>query len=180
MAPCGNCGAIQLSEAAKFCTRCGTPLLSGAVPSDQGEPAQPRFRLREFLGHLFGRGTHSPSSPGPIDVPSFYWRRITARGRFRAPWTKQEIATFHKQHRPPDLSEVSASARKIYLYMFHIADDGGYCWPFYRTIASRTHLSASTVGKALKELEAAGLISHHQRASRRGASSNLYRVNVPR
>ena len=179
MAPCGNCGATQPSEVAKFCTRCGTALLSRVVPSGGGESVQPRFRLREFLGRLLGRGTRSLSLPCPIAVPSSYWRRITARGRFRAPWNKQEIATFHKHHRPPDLSEVSASARKIYLYMFHIADDGGYCWPFYRTIASRTHLSA-TVGKALKELEAAGLVSHHQRASRRGASSNLYRVNVPR
>jgi len=111
------------------------------------------------------------------------WRGYrTARGKLRASTSSGEIATFHKEHgaRPSlDGYAVSESARKVYWYLFFIADRDGYCWPFYRTIARRTHLSPSTVGKAIKELEGAGLISHQQRASRRGSSSNLYRVNKP-
>ena len=48
--------------------------------------------------------------------------------------------------------------------------------PFLLTIAARTKLSKSTVGKALKELEQAGLLEMQQRYSRRGGSSNLYRL----
>jgi hypothetical protein len=111
------------------------------------------------------------------------WRGYrTAHGKLRASRDSRKIGTFAGNSARPSLSgyELSDSARKVYWYFFHIADDGGYCWPFYKTIARRTKLSSSTVGKAIKELEAARLITHKQRASRRGASSNLYRVNLPR
>lgn len=74
------------------------------------------------------------------------------------------------------LPGVSDSARKVYVYLSASADADGYCFPFYRTIAKRTGLSPSAVGKAIKELEKRGFVTHQQRVSRRGGSSNLYHV----
>jgi len=70
----------------------------------------------------------------------------------------------------------SDSAKKVYVYLSKVADAEGYAFPFVRTIASRTGLSQSTVSKALRELEAARLVSSQQRYSRRGGSSKLYQV----
>ncbi len=74
------------------------------------------------------------------------------------------------------VGDISDSARKVYVFLSAIADKDGYCFPFYRTIARHTHLSKATVGKAIKELEQAGVLTHQQRVSRRGGSSNLYHV----
>lgn len=74
------------------------------------------------------------------------------------------------------LKVLSKSAQKVYVYLSAIADKDGFCFPFYKTIASRTKLSESTVSKAIKDLEEIQLITHQKRASRRGASSNLYHV----
>jgi len=71
---------------------------------------------------------------------------------------------------------LSESAKKVYIYLSKVADDQGYSFPFLRTIARRTTLSMSTVGKALKELETAGLLQMEHRYSRRGGSSNLYHL----
>jgi hypothetical protein len=160
---CRKCGFEIPNDDAQFCSRCGTKT------ARQNWFWPFLLALRTALRRL---RRHRP----PV------WRGYrTARGKLRASRTDGEIATFGKNGRRPSLKgyELSASARKIYWYLFHIADDGGYCWPFYKTIARRTRLSTSTVGKAIKELEAVGLISHKQRASRRGASSNLYRVRRP-
>jgi predicted transcriptional regulator len=71
---------------------------------------------------------------------------------------------------------LSKSAKRVYVYLSAIADKDGYCFPFYKTIAKRTKLSESTVSKAIRDLEARGLITRKQRISRRGQSSNLYQV----
>jgi len=161
---CKHCGFEPTSDAAQFCSRCGTRIVRVG-----------RFRwfLRSIGAALRAARPYRP----PV------WRGYTtARGKVRASSGHGEIATFHKQHggrQSLDGYAVSDSARKVYWYLFFIADRGGYCWPFYKTIARRTHLSASTVGKALKELEGVGLLSRQQRASRRGSSSNLYRVRPP-
>ncbi|MBI3809624.1 MAG: helix-turn-helix domain-containing protein [Nitrospirae bacterium] len=75
------------------------------------------------------------------------------------------------------LGTLSESAKKVYTYLSRIADAQGYTFPFLGTIAVRTNLSKSTVGKALKELQEEGLLEMHHRYSRRGGSSNLYGVH---
>lgn len=164
MTTCQRCGFEPTSDTAQFCSRCGTRIV----------------RVGRFRRFLRGIGA-ALRAARPYSPP--VWRGYsTAGGKLRASRSSGEIATFHKQQavRPSlDGYALSESARKLYWYLFYIADDGGHCWPFYRTIARRTHLSPSTVGKAIKELEGVGLISHQQRASRRGSSSNLYRVNRP-
>jgi hypothetical protein len=72
---------------------------------------------------------------------------------------------------------ISASAKKVYFYLSYIADVDGYAFPFVRTIARRTHLSKATVAHALNELEQAGLLTRAHRYSRRGGSSNVYRLS---
>jgi GntR family transcriptional regulator len=67
-------------------------------------------------------------------------------------------------------------AERVYVYLTAIADPDGYCFPFYQTIAKRTGLSTSTVSKAIRDLEKAGLLTRQQRVSRRGGSSDLYHV----
>ena len=74
------------------------------------------------------------------------------------------------------LDGLSTSAKKVYVYLSAVADGEGYCFPFHRTIASRVGVSTSTVGKSLRELEAAGLVSSQRRYSRRGGSSKLYQI----
>jgi predicted transcriptional regulator len=74
---------------------------------------------------------------------------------------------------------LSTSAKKVYFYLSHVSDKDGYAFPFVRTIAARTHLSKATVGHALNELEQAGLLTRVHRYSRRGGSSNIYRLRPP-
>ena len=163
MTVCRRCGFSPPGEAPQFCSRCGAKIVRTS------------WVCRVLRGVRATIRALRPYRP-PI------WRGYTtARGRLRASRDSREIGTFGSHGKRPSLKgyQLSVSARKIYWYLFHIADDGGYCWPFYKTIARRTRLSTSTVGKAIKELEGVGLISHKRRASRRGASSNLYRVNGP-
>lgn len=87
-----------------------------------------------------------------------------SQGRFGTDWTIFQI------------KGLSKSAKKVYRYLSAIADQDGYCFPFHKTVASRTNLAESTEAKALKELEESGLVSREQRVSRRGGSSNLYHV----
>ena len=104
--------------------------------------------------------------------------RTTATGKLRA---SAGSGTGAERGSGPDyeifkVSGLSKSAKKVYIYLSAIADAKGRCFPVYRTIAKRTGLSTSTVGKAIKELEQGGLLSHRQRVSRRGGSSNVYQV----
>ncbi len=74
------------------------------------------------------------------------------------------------------VGELSDAAKKVFMYLSRIADAQGFTFQCLRTIAARTQLSQSTAGKALSELESAGLVESSQRYSRRGGSSNLYRI----
>ncbi len=106
---------------------------------------------------------------------SAFWRR-TPSGKLRA-------TTHDGGERGPGpdfgvyaVDDLPDRAKKVYLYLTAIADAEGYCFPFYRTIAERTGLSASTVSKAIADLENVGLLTRQQRVSRRGGSSDLYQV----
>lgn len=105
-------------------------------------------------------------------------KRVTPTGKLRAKATPGNV----ERGAGPDYGilkdpALSKRAKKVYVYLSAIADTDGYCFPFYRTIAKRTNLSTSTVGKAIKELEQSGFLSHTQRVSRRGGSSNMYHIN---
>ena len=71
---------------------------------------------------------------------------------------------------------LSNSSKKVYVDLCRVSDAQGHCFPILRTIASRTGLSASTVGKALKELKRARLIRIEHRFNRRGGSSSHYHL----
>lgn len=127
-------------------------------------------RVLDFLKWL----ARTAGQPGGLYAD---FTRRTKSGRLRAKAGPAE----RQKGLGPDLAiyrvnGLSESAKKVYVYLSASADQDGYCFPFYRTIARRTGLSKSTVGKAIKELESFGLLTHQQRVSRRGGSSNLYRV----
>lgn len=125
------------------------------------------FWLTQLFRSLLGVGR----SEG---APPYIWSRrgitraartsFDGRGHFGVDWNVYKI------------EELPGSAKKVYAYLSRVADAEGYTSPFLRTIALRTGLSKSTVGKALKELEDAGLVEIQQRYSRRGGSSNLYQL----
>ena len=81
------------------------------------------------------------------------YNRKTKTGKLRA-----KAGPIERQRRLRIDSEIfqveglSKNAKKVYTFLSAIADDRGYCFPFYKTIAKRTHLSVSTVSKALNEL----------------------------
>jgi predicted transcriptional regulator len=75
---------------------------------------------------------------------------------------------------------LSNGAKQVYYYLSRTADEDGYAFPFVRTIAARTKLSKTTVAHALSELEQAGLLTRTHRYSKRGGSSNIYRLSPPR
>jgi predicted transcriptional regulator len=74
---------------------------------------------------------------------------------------------------------LSASAKKVYFYLSRVSNIDGYAFPFVGTIALRTSLSKTTVAHALSELESAGRLTRVHRYSRRGGSSNIYRLSPP-
>jgi DNA-binding transcriptional ArsR family regulator len=86
------------------------------------------------------------------------------QGHFGVDWNVFKVKT------------LSNSSKRVYVYLCRVSDAEGYCFPFLRTIASRTDLSTSTVGNALKELKRARLIRIEYRYSRRGGSSSHYHL----
>lgn len=112
-------------------------------------------------------------------IPYVDSRRVTKTGkvRARAGEQRQERGWFGVDEAITELPELSKSAEKVYRYLSRIADKDGYCFPFYKTIATRCSISESTVAKAIKELDQKGLVTKRaRRVSRRGGSSNLYQV----
>ncbi len=122
--------------------------------------------LTKRLGNLFG-----PARPS--DAP-YVWKK---GGVLRA---AQDSAggrgRFGKDSHILTMGELSDSAKKVYRYLSRIADAQGVTFQCLRTIAARTKLSQSTVGTALSELETVGLVESSHSTSRRGGSSNLYRI----
>ncbi|MFQ5903185.1 MAG: helix-turn-helix domain-containing protein [Candidatus Binatia bacterium] len=124
------------------------------------------FWLRRLILELFG-------SSGPSGRP-YVWRR---RGITRA--TSESVEKWGRFGVDQNVYKVrglSSSAKEVYVYLSRVADADGYSFPFLHTIAKRTKLSKSTVGKALNELENAGMLQIERRYSRRGGSSNLYHL----
>ena len=173
-AVCPSCGAEQFSESARFCTKCGQAL----APRD--EPKQARVG-RFFRAVLTG----GSSFVGAVLTPrvgrraplKYVWR--SRGGVLRA--SKTDGAGHRGRPRPEIYRTpgLSASAKKVYFYLSTVSDVDGYAFPFVRTIATRTKLSKATVGHALSELEQAGLLTRTHRYSRRGGSSNIYRLSPP-
>ncbi len=122
--------------------------------------------LTKLLRNLFG-----PARPSDA---SYVWKKRdvlrVAQGNV---WSR---GRFGKDSNILKTGELSDSAKKVYVCLSRIADAQGFTSPSLRTIAARTQLSQSTVGKALSELESVGLVESSDRNSRRGGSSNLYRV----
>ncbi len=122
--------------------------------------------LAKLLGTLFG-----PARPS--DAP-YVWKK---RGVLRvAQGNAGGRGRFGKDFNILTTRELSDSAKKVYMSLSRIADAQGFTCPFLPTIAARTQLSQSTVGKALSELESVGLVEGSHRYSRRGGSADLYRI----
>ncbi len=122
--------------------------------------------LTKLLRNLFGSARPSDTSYGWKKRGMLRLAQDSAGGRGR----------FGKASNILTTGGPSDSAKKVYVSLSRIADAQGFTSPSLRTIAARTQLSQSTVGKALSELESVGLVESSDRNSRRGGSSNLYRV----
>ncbi len=61
----------------------------------------------------------------------------------------------------------------VYLYLQNRADKEGTCYPAIGTIARELHLSASTVKRAIHDLEQSGFIRKKQRWRENGGRSSL-------
>ncbi len=61
----------------------------------------------------------------------------------------------------------------VYLYLQDRADKEGTCYPAIGTIARELHLSASTVKRAIHDLEQSGFIRKKQRWRENGGRSSL-------
>ncbi len=122
--------------------------------------------LTELLRNLFGRA-------GPSDAPYVWKKRRVLRAAQKSAGGRGRVGKASDILKTGGLSD---SAKKVYMSLSRIADAQGLTFPFLRTIAARTQLSQSTVGKALSELESVGLVESSDRYSRREGSSNLYRI----
>ena len=171
---CSTCGAGLYSETAHFCTKCGTPVLV--------QDAEPKGPVRRFLRAII---SGSSSFVGAAIAPragrrapvKYVWRG--RRGVLRASRSNGSVARGRPRPEIFGVPGLSASARKVYFYLSRVSDADGYAFPFVRTIALRTSLSKTTVAHALTELEQAGLLARVHRYSRRGGSSNVYRLSPP-
>jgi predicted transcriptional regulator len=111
------------------------------------------------------------------EIPAVDFRRTTRTGKVKAVGGERDSGWFGVDKTVYKIQGLTKSAKKVYVYLSRIADQKGYCYPFYKTIAKRCNISTSTVAKALNELEEKGLITRVvHRYSRRGVSSNIYRV----
>lgn len=72
---------------------------------------------------------------------------------------------------------LSSKAVSVFVYLCDKANKHGECYPAVRTVANDLHISRSTVFRAIKELESAGLLTRqHRRRTHGGMSSNLYKI----
>lgn len=172
---CPTCGAEQFSESARFCTKCGR-----ALPAQDAKPRKGRirrfFRALVVGSNSFVRGVLA-SRAGHRAPVKYAWR--SRRGVLRASRNKGAVGRGRARPEIFRVPGLSASARKVYFYLSRVSDEDGYAFPFVRTIAIRTGLSKATVGHALNELEQEGLLTRVHRYSRRGGSSNIYRLAPP-
>jgi len=171
---CSACGAESYSETARFCTRCGAP-----VPAQATER---RGAVRRFLRVIISGGSSflgaaiAPRAGRRAPV-KYVWRG--RRGVLRALRSNGHAERGRPRPEIFGVPGLSASAKKVYFYLSCVSDADGYAFPFVRTIALRTSLSKTTVAHSLTELEQAGLLNRAHRYSRRGGSSNIYRLSPP-
>lgn len=72
---------------------------------------------------------------------------------------------------------LSSKAVSVFVYLCDKANKNGECYPAVRTIANDLHISRSTVFRAIRELESAGLLTRqHRHRTHGGMSSNLYKI----
>lgn len=137
--------------------------------------------LIDLIRWLFGEETTSEEAIRKSGRTFGYvnWSDRSRTGKVRALWSdaeREETGWFGVDKKVMEDESISESARKVHEYLSRIADKEGYCFPFYKTVAQRCRISKSTVSRALNELEDIGLLSRTQRRSRRGGSSNIYRL----
>ena len=66
----------------------------------------------------------------------------------------------------------------VLLALADAANDEGYCWHNQKTLCKKSRQSESTARRALRKLEAMGLVTTFRRMTSKGLSSNLYLLNV--
>ena len=66
----------------------------------------------------------------------------------------------------------------VLLALADAANDEGYCWHNQKTLCKKSRQSTSTVRRALRKLEAMGLVTTFRRMTSKGLASNLYLLNV--
>lgn len=72
-------------------------------------------------------------------------------------------------------SELPPRATTVFLYLYQRCNKEDACFPAIKTICKDTHLSRSTVKRAINDLTDAGFILKEQRYRENGGkSSNLY------
>lgn len=72
-------------------------------------------------------------------------------------------------------SELPPRATAVFLYLYQRCNKEDSCFPAIKTICRDTHLSRSTVKRAINDLTKAGFIIKEQRYRENGGnSSNLY------
>lgn len=76
-------------------------------------------------------------------------------------------------------AELPHRAKLVYIYLYDRMDKEMSAWPGLNTIAADLSLSRSTVKRAVKDLERAGLIRKEPRFRENGsASSNRYDLSA--
>ena len=71
-------------------------------------------------------------------------------------------------------SELKSSEVLVLLVLADYTNDDGFCWPSFKTISDKAHLSRRQVIRILTNLEKTGEIEMTQRAGERGNTSNKY------
>ena len=66
----------------------------------------------------------------------------------------------------------------VLLALADAANDEGYCWHNQKTLCKKSRQSTSTARRALRKLEAMGLVTTFRRMTSKGLVSNLYLLNV--
>ena len=66
----------------------------------------------------------------------------------------------------------------VLLALADAANDEGYCWHNQKTLCKKSRQSTSTARRALRKLEAMGLVTTFRRMTSKGLASNLYMLNV--
>lgn len=119
----------------------------------------------------------------PANLTVFPGRRVASEDR-----PGYDAGSGQRAKRPPfamiprHVSEEYAAkaglaAWGLFAVLAQYADEDGACWPSHQTLAKATGASRATVIRAIKKLQAIGLVQVEQRSTGEGAkTSNLYRI----